>query len=265
MEEREQAAHDQLFELDKKLRTGRYSQQVEAISSLDSYLGGMQHVPLVLSTAWLRLADFFSSPTTSNELRTHLVAALYSSCSGRCTKGGLGGHASEIIRRLGALWASNDVLARSLVLRFYGALAPAVADKAEVLYRVHESLLGQNQQEEEMDAALEAAHALVQACARVAGPALADALLSLLFTSSVYSHRVNKILCTLSMPTWDASTELLVVREIFRWCKEHPDSAPKASACLEAIQGRLGLTLIKEEAGGKETEQQMQALLYCNM
>lgn len=260
MEEREQAAHDQLFELDKKLRTGRYTQQIEAISRLDSYLEGMQHVPLVLSTAWLRLADFFSSPTTSNELRTHLVVVLFSSCSGKCTKEGLGGHAPEIIRRLGALWASNDVLARSLVLRFYGALAPAIADKAEVLYRVQQSLLGENQQEEEIDAALEAAHALIQACAQVAGPALADALLSLLFASSVYSHRVKKILCTLSVPTWDAPTELFVTRELLRWSREHPDSVNTVSDCLEVIKGRLGLTLIE----GDE-EQQMQALLYCNM
>lgn len=261
MEESEQAAHDQLFELDKRLRTGRYIQQIEAISNLASYLENMRHVPLVLGTAWLRLADFFSSSSTSNELRAHLVAVLAATCFDDYARGGLGGHVSEIVRRLGGLWTSNDVLARSLVLRFYGALASAVADKAEVLYRVQQSLLGKDQQEEEIDAALHTAHRLVQTCAHIAGPALADALLSLFFASSVYSHRIDKIMSTLSIPTGSVATELLVARELTRWCTEHPDSAKAAVACLEAIKDRLGLTLLR----GEEGERQMQALLYCDV
>lgn len=162
---------DEIFEIDRRLRTGKLESQLATLKQLPSLVLSLHSDPIGLGTLLVRLADFFLS--ARNELRVCVVRAL-KACVPHIQD--LPGHGEEIVRRLGVLWDSNDVYARSLVVKVYGYLARGLANCNGAIYRIHQSLLSPH--EEEHEAAVLAALAFLKAkpqCLRQ----FADALLRL--------------------------------------------------------------------------------------
>lgn len=236
MNDIEQSAYNELFEFDRKLRTGKYAQQLEALAALPLFMEHIQGFPLVISTAFLRFTDFFCS--APNELRCLILQAL-KACFHYA--GNIDTHADEIIRRLGVVWESNDVMAKSMVVRFYGLLAEGIVDRAEALYRVQQSLT--SEYDEEVDAAIFAVSCFVTYDAKRVIPFIADAALRVLRSSSIYSNRLPKILKVFTEPTFDSKTESLILQQLKQFQLDDRSPAAAVHCCIKAIQTRLGIEL----------------------
>lgn len=189
----QQWAFDEIFEIERRLRTGRLEVQILALNQIPDLLTRVKSLPLAVSTIFLRLADHFC--TSSHEIRI-LVTRTVEMCMEYT--GMAQPHSEEIVRRLGIVWESNDVSGRALVVRFYGLLADCLAEKGEAVYRVQQSLLSIH--EEEYEAAAIAALQLAQRNTNIVVAVVADASLHLLQRIGPFSFLRPKLLDLLSKP-----------------------------------------------------------------
>lgn len=137
----EQEAQKGLFILERKLRTGQYEAQLEALQDFPSFIRAMGEGgdPLIKSNAYLRLADYFCS-CGSNELRLAVLSSL-TKCTEADPNRGHCVHTGEIVKRLGNLWRSNDIMAKAMVIKFYGGLSVGVRHIPDAIYRIAESMI----------------------------------------------------------------------------------------------------------------------------
>lgn len=249
----EQAAYDELFELDRRLRTGKYKVQIDTIVSIPLFFHKIQSDPVLISTTYLRIVDYFCGST--NELRYHLLHTLFQGEMHLYSKFLTSTQTEEMVKRLGVVWESNDILAKSLVVRFYGLLTEGLASnsaaRAGVLYRIGESLSSIH--DEEIDAALEATICLVNALdASLVVIVLVDTLLKVLRASSIFSHRIPKLLAIFAIPSYDASSDLQILCELQSWKHSYPTSLYKnadeqTKKLISNIIERLGITAYDQD------------------
>lgn len=130
-----QLGFEQLFELERGLRSSIRIDQQKAFDFFPEHLKQYADYPDVLEASMLRLLDFFKA--RSMERRMDIIRALEIHIDNDI----LVFNGDEIIRRLAALWEINDSLLRSLVLRWFGLLRKAVGQSPDVYYRIGESLI----------------------------------------------------------------------------------------------------------------------------
>ena len=249
----EQAAYDELFELDRRLRTGKYKSQIEAIVSIPLFFQKIQSDPVLIGTTYLRIVDYFCGST--NELRSHLLRSLFQGEIHLYSKSLASTQAEEMVKRLGVVWESNDILAKSLVVRFYGLLSEGLASnnaaRAGVLYRIGESLSSIH--DEEVDSALDTTLCLVNALdANLVVTVVVDALLKILHSSSIFSHRIPKLLTIFSIPSYDAPSDLQILCELQSWKDSYPtslyrDTDEQTKKLIATIIERLGIAAYDQD------------------
>jgi hypothetical protein len=137
-------ATEQLFNLDRKLKTGKYESQLEALSCFPNYIKTYQHNQF---NALLRLIDYFCH--AKNDLRWEVVQTFKALKIKEV-------EFQELVDRLGTVWDSNDSVGRAFVIEIYGILG---CDCAEAIYRTQISLA--SEYFEERDAAVETAKKFV--------------------------------------------------------------------------------------------------------
>lgn len=228
---------NEIFEIDRCLRTGKFDTQVATLKRLPPLIAALSSDPVNLGTLLLRLTDFFVS--TNNELRTWVTRSL-KSCGARPLSQDLPGHGEEIVRRLGVVWDSNDVYARSLVVQIYGCLAAGIATCAGAIYRIRQSLLAPH--EEEYEAATMATLALLHVRSSCLSH-LADALLWLRHRLDPQSFLHPPLLEALGQDPRCAHTNLLIYQHLVAELEANANvqrDAPPVLAILASICHRTG-------------------------
>lgn len=130
-----QLGFEQLFELERGLRSSIRADQQKAFEFFPEHLKQYAVYPDVIEASILRLLDFFKA--RSMERKLEMMRALESSIDTTL----FAFNEDEAVRRLCALWEINDSLLRSLVLRWFALLGKSVSCSPNVYYRVGESLL----------------------------------------------------------------------------------------------------------------------------
>lgn len=194
---------DEVFDLDRCLRTGSHASQAAALKSLPERLSRIASSVSALTTVHLRLIDYFCS--TTNDMRLQLVQAIRASQDYTQLIKATGG---EMARRLGGIWDSNDVQGRVCVLYLVAALSPLLVDQPTVIYRIRQSMISEC--EDEYEAAVQTCLMFVQLDPTTV-VTWADALLVIFHHRiSVYSHLRPKILSLLSVETLCIRTETMI-------------------------------------------------------
>ncbi|PJF19433.1 hypothetical protein PSACC_00775 [Paramicrosporidium saccamoebae] len=186
---------DEIFEIERKLRTGTPDIQAVALASIPLLMSNC--APLSVSNLFFRLTSHFLTVRDPAIVQTFRLCAPYSMH--------LGLHAEEMVRRLGVVWDSNDVRARGMVLCIYGWLADGCTGVAEAVWRVQQSMGREG--EEEYEAAVMAAQKMVQVDPQRVLSAVADNALALYCRLGQYSFLRPKILQVLSFPSGDCNLE----------------------------------------------------------
>jgi hypothetical protein len=196
------ATFDEIFEIERKLRTGTPDVQAVALASIPLLMS--QCAPLSVSSLFFRLTSHFLTVRDPAIVQTFRLCAPYSMH--------LGLNAEEMVRRLGVVWDSNDVRARGMVLCIYGWLADGCTRVAEAVWRVQQSM--GRKDEEEYEAAVMAAQRMVEVDPQRVLSAVADNALSLYSQLGQYSFLRPKILQILSFPSGDCSLEKMIFHKL---------------------------------------------------
>lgn len=198
---------DEIFEIERKIRTGRPDAQLNALSSIPNCMATVS--PLAVGTLYLRIVDFFVA--SQNETRLAIVNTIR-----QCQKysKNIGAHSEEIVRRLGVIWESNDGRARVLVLRMFGYMANGLATVPEAIYRVQQSL--NSLMEDEYEAALMSSLEISLVSPVFVVEIIADSLISLYNRIGPYSFLRPKILQILGLRTDNWQLERWIFFEIVR-------------------------------------------------
>lgn len=201
-------ALEQIFQIDRQLRTGKAETQLGTLQSLPLIFQRLSSSPVAIDTIYLRLVDFFCS--ASNEMRLAVTQTMRV-CRSYAER--IDNNAEEMQRRLGVVWSSNDVLGRVLILKVIAYTAPAMAKLAEAVYRVAQSMRAEH--EEEHEAAAFAALEIVKCEPRQVNH-FVDVAVVLLGRSHRYSTLRTTLLSLLAVPSFDGAMEQSVYDQLDR-------------------------------------------------
>lgn len=204
---------EQIFQIDRQLRTGKADTQLVTLQKLSETFERLSASPLAVDSIYLRLVDFFCS--SGNEMRICVIQALRT-C--QCHAHRIESNAEEMQRRLGMVWGSDDVLGRTLTLKFMAYTAPAMAKSAEAVYRVAQSMRAEHEDEHEA-AALAALEIVKRDPAQVRH--FVDAAMMLLTKSHRYSSSRTNLLYLLGFSSFDATLERMVYDRLGQIIAEH--------------------------------------------
>lgn len=140
-----QAAFEDLFAIERGLRSTIKADQQKALDSIPGFLNTYHDEQEILQSTVLRLIDYFKS-ITSNDRRLALLAFLEKD-PGFIHFAKLKNGGEEFGRRLVPLWEVNDTLAKVMMLRWFAILHSVLHDLPEILYRLHLSLASEHREE----------------------------------------------------------------------------------------------------------------------
>ncbi len=233
-------ALEAFFLIDRRLKTGSYAGQQEAIAALPAFLGAWVHLPDVVGSALLRTTNYICgclAGAAALDLARLAVAVL---CASAALPPLPSGHSREIVRRLSNAYdeplagtAARCLVVRLLVLFSYDRDEDRTNPLA--LYRVSLGLLEAEADDELVEASIAALDGLMSGSrpAEVPLAHIAPPAMRLIAANGTTWHCLEALLRTIEAATVATAADRLAERAIFDFFVGLLGRSPAGEAAIE--------------------------------
>ena len=124
-----------LISLKKGLHSSAIAQQIQSVVRFTDLITEYP-LPIIANSALLKLADVFRD--CNNNFVRYWIVSVFEEVKGELLKVL---NQDELIRRISAVLASNDPIARSLALRMFGQMADILSERTDLHHHIEKNLL----------------------------------------------------------------------------------------------------------------------------